>query len=283
MRMMSQQQLLEVNPSSCILLIGPHLTRSFLPAATCSTLTLSHYSLLRSGVELAGKLNPKQQGSLLQLLATDPDAATRETMKILTGHEDKLEEWLKASCSAEDQTLPTLHAALVPQLLCSLQSRGCKLVYTYYDTLLDRALGSQAILPCGDAGTLMQWTEGRQAGLLHIHGVYSDISSMVLHPSDYRTHLAKLPVFTQLRDLFRSRTILCVGHDPEHFNPLLTEFTHCFLEEENVVKNPPIFLSSTSLPLPPCFLLIPISSREETQLQAIVGIGEESNFSSGEL
>lgn len=279
---MSQRHLLEVNPSSCILLIGPHLTRSLLPTAASSTLTLSHHSLLRSGAELAEKLSPNQQGALLQQLATDPDAASRETVDILTAHDKQLEEWLRACCSAEDQALSTLRAAFVPQLLNSLQNRGCKLVYTYYDTLLDQALGSQTILPGRDAVTLLQWIEGKVTGLFHLHGVYSDVSSVVLHPSDYSTHLVKLPVFPQLRDLFRTRTIICLGHDSNYFNPLLTEFAHCFLEEEGIVKNPPLLLTSTSLPLPPCFLPLPVSSGEEVQLQSIIGIGEEGNFSSGE-
>ena len=153
---MSRRLLLEVNPSSCILVIGPHLTSSVHQAASSSALTLSHYSLLRNGIRRVGKIFENEEQRLLQLLDTDFSAATKETVNILASHGEQ-EEWLKMCCSTEACDFPVLDRAK------SLQSRGCRLVYTYYDNILDTALSCSPILPTGDAHKILQWTEGEKA------------------------------------------------------------------------------------------------------------------------
>ena len=252
---MSRRLLLEVNPSSCILVIGPHLTSSVHQAASSSALTLSHYSLLRNGIRRVGKIFENEEQRLLQLLDTDFSAATKETVNILASHGEQ-EEWLKMCCSTEACDFPVLDRASPLQQLKSLQSRGCRLVYTYYDNILDTALSCSPILPTGDAHKILQWTEGEKAGILHINGIYNNTSSIILQPGDYGNRIANSSLFL-LKEFFRSKAIICIGHDPDHFNPLMTDFAHCFLEEDKIVKNPPLYLSSTVEPLPPCFLLLP--------------------------
>ena len=272
---------MEVNPSSCILVIGPHLTSAVHRAAGPSTLTLSHHSLLRNGIHRVGRICENEEQRLLQLLDTDFNAAAKETVDLLARHGEQ-EEWLRMCCSTEACALPVLDIASPLQQLKSLQTRGCKLVYTYYDSILDTALNCSPIHSTGSAQKLLQWTEEEEAGILHINGTYSDPSSLILQSGDYGNRIASNS-FSLLREFFRSKAIICIGHDPEHFNPLLSDFAHSFLEEDKIVKNPPLYLSSTVKSLPPCYLLFPITKMEEnTQLHHIIGIGEESNFSTGE-
>ena len=280
---MSSRLLLEISPSSCILLIGPHLTSSLLSTASVARVLLSHHSLLCDGIQRIGRIvGSREEQRLVQLLACDPGAANREIVSILAAHGEQ-EEWLRV-CLSESQSLTPLETeGPLLQLLTSFQARGCRLVYTYYDTILGTLLGSSPVLPIGDALTLEQWIEGQMSRLLHINGVYHNTNSLILQPGCYNNRFINVPGLSMLRDLFRSRTVVCVGHDPDHMNPLLTELIHYFLEEDNLIKNPPVYLTSSQLSLPSCFLHLPITKAEESsELHHIIGIGEENDFTSGE-
>ena len=82
--------------------------------------------------------------------------------------------------------------------------------------------------------------------------------------------------------MFQKRTVVFIGHDAQNMNPLLATMVDMLIKEENTIKNPPLFLSSTTLDVPSCFLHFSISPQEEEALHDIIAPGSEKNFIIGE-
>lgn len=265
--------LLELNPGSCVIVVGPGLARTCLsggdggPDGGERGPCLSYMSLMRAGVSLLGE---EQRGRLQEGLENgSPDAAleleSSLASKSLRG------KWLRESLTLP----PSMHPHLSPtlELLLKLQEKGSRLVYTGYDTILDTVAGSRPVLLVApshpQSNSLSRWIKGSSNGFLHIHGCIScstdiQLQNIVLHQSQYQTVIKDSPFFLSLRELFRQRSLLFIGHETDSFNPLLSQMIKNFLEEDEVVKNPPIFMSS--LPqskVPNCFLHLPISKHEE--------------------
>lgn len=267
--------LLEVNPGTCIVVVGPLVARSCLSFVPGS-LKLTYHSLISAGLEMV-KLD--ERGRLQDLVETDKDAACKELTASLA-HQGDLERWINY-CSAIVGLQPLLSSHQPPllQLLLNLQTYGCRLVYTHYDSIMDAISGMKPILST-NSDQLEQWIDGRLNGFYHIHGHHTDLQSLILYTSAYETMLTKQALFFHLKELFRHRTLVFIGHDPDHLNPLLVKMTQVFLQDENAVRNPPLYLSS-SASLPPCFLHLPISRHEENTLHELIIQGSESTFITG--
>ncbi len=262
--------LLEVNPETCIVIVGPLVSRLCLSVVP-NSLKLTYMSLMLAGLDM---VRVHERGQLEGLFQGKLNAATEELCKILKEQGD-LEKWL-STCSGLQSTSLTKSQPPLLQLLLQMQSRGCRLIYTHYDNILDAVAGMIPILPTNDAH-LVQWIEGHLNGFLHIHGHYSDVDSLILHSNAYETGLVKQNWFAQLREFFKRRTVILIGHDPNHLNPLLVKMVNVLLLDDNK-RNPPIFVSSTTNPLPPCFLHLPITEEEENSLHELMVCGPESSF-----
>ncbi len=279
--------LLEVNPETCIVIVGPLVSQSCLPVVPDS-LKLTHKSLMVAGTQLV--LATDERGRLEELFQVDFDAASEELCTVLKRQGD-LERWMSSCCCTGVQSgmrittgSPIVTPAPILQLLLKIQNEGCRLVYTHYDNTLDTVAGMIPILPT-HGHHLDQWITGHLKGFLHIHGHYSDTDSLMLHSTTYdNLPSSRLTCFEQLRDLFRRRTLLFIGHNPAHLNPLLVKMVNTLLldNDETTVRNPPLFISSTTEPLPSCFLHLPIREEEEGCLEGLVVCGPETSFVIGQ-
>lgn len=271
--------LLEVNPKACIIVAGPKITSSCL-SPTSQELKLSYSSLVSDGIEKASRLSNdyQERGRLLQLREASLDAAGREMTSILSRH-GALGSWMQDTFVTATHKIRTAHQTPLLQLMQSMQDKDCRLVYTHYDCWLDTLSHTKPVVLTNTA-QLEGWISGEEKGFLHIHGLFSEPASVILHSQ--AQNFSQLPGFRKLKELFRKRTIVFVGHETNRLNPLLASLVHIFLQDEDSIKNPPLFMSSTLAQLPPCFLHLPILPREESVLHKIIVIGAEGNFTVGE-
>ena len=267
--------LLEINPDTCIVVVGPLVSRSCLSVPPSASMKLSYQSLMLAGLEM---VRLDERGRLEDLFQVDLDAASEDICATLKRQGD-FDKWITYSCSGLSASTVAASSQQPPilDLLLKMQSQGCRLVYTHYDNILDAVAGMLPILPTNE-DHLEQWVSGHLKGFLHIHGHYSDIDSLVLHSSAYDTFMARESFFVRLKELFRRRTLVLIGHDPDHLNPLLAKMANAFLSDETTIRNPPLFVSSTTSPLPSCFLHLPITRVEEYFLQELLVCGPESSF-----
>ena len=291
--------LLELNPESCIIVIGPSVARSCLPEGEGpgesgdKSLCLSLLSLMLAGASLLGK--EQREGLQEQLKNGDLDKVL-ELESSLAGKSLR-ERWLKESLTISSTQDERLSVSEALQLLLRLQEKGSRLVYTGYDMILDTVAGSSPVLiPPNDephhssaSNLLSRWIKGSTNGFLHIHGCISSETPLsehiVLHHSQY-SPLVNSPLFLPLKELFRHRSILFVGHETDYFNPLLPQMIKILLGENEMLKNPPIFISS--LPhskVPESFLHLHISKHEENHcLQDLINESKgETSFISGQF
>lgn len=263
--------LLEVNPDACIVVVGPLLSRTCLHVVPDS-LKLTYSSLILSGLEMVHSEEREQLG---QLCRDNIDDAAEKICTLLRslGH---IETWIASNagtpCNCIHRQSPLL------RLLLEMQSQGCRLVYTHYDNILDVAAGMIPILPIND-DHLEKWLNGQLKGFLHLHGHYSDVDSLILYSSIYDSILSSLNHFSKLQDFFKRRTVIFIGHDPNHLNPLLVRMTNTLLcNESDTIRNPPLFVSSMTPPIPSCFLHLPITILEEENFHLFMIPGPETSF-----
>ena len=272
--------LLEINPKACIIVAGPQITSSCL-SPTYRELKLSYWSLISDGIERALQLcsDDQERGRLLQSQPDSLDAASREMASILSRH-GALGAWMQDTFVTATHKIRTAHQTPLVQLMQTMQENDCRLVYTHYDSWLDTIFHTKPVLLANTA-QLEGWIDGKEKGFLHIHGLFSEPGSVILHCQ--AQNFSQLPSFCKLKELFRKRTIIFVGHETNHLSPLLANIAHIFLQDENSIKNPPLFMSSTLGHLPSCFLHLPILPHEESVLHELMVIGAEGNFSVGKL
>lgn len=266
--------LLEINPGVCMVVVGPMVTR-FCLSDIPPSLKLSYQTLIQGGLDLVSIED--ERGRLMQL-AQDIDNFAKELTSVLE-RQGVQDQWLQSSLALTG--VQTLTSTKTVQLLLNLQSKGCKLVYSFYDTILDTITGTKPIL-LSDTALLEQWLDGQANGLLHIHGIYNNSSSIVLHTNMYDKKVKEQALFLRLKEFFRQRTLIFIGHGDDGLNPLLTHMTQVFLQDDGIIRNPPLFLSSTTVTLPTCFIHLPISQYEESVLHEVIAIGSENNFIAGQ-
>lgn len=260
--------LLEVNPSACVVVVGPTVARSCLLDPP-SYLKLTFHSFLKAGQEL---LKANECGWNMQDLEKTAKEVDTELSK--RGLRDK---WIQSHLALSG--VQTLSTTPTIQLLLQLQTQGCKLVYSYYDTILDTIAGTEPVL-LSNAHQVEQWMNGKANGFLHLHGSHSMLSSIVLYTEQYNSLIKGSGLFVRLKELFRQKTFLFVGHETKQFNPLLSLLVKVFLDDDGIIKNPPLLI--TSLPkVPNCFLHLPITEHEENMLQELISISHEGSFVTG--
>jgi hypothetical protein len=231
-------------------------------------LKLSLESFLQVGLELV----KNERG-----MSEEERAVDAREIDILVTKNGLREQWIDAHLKLSgSQTLSNTPAV---QILRKLQLQGCRLVYTHYDTVLDTIFGTEPIF-LSDSAKLEQWMAGKLHGFLHLHGCHMDHSSLVLHSDHYDTIVKKTPLFLQLKKYFKQKSVIFIGHDNTRLNPLLPTAVQVFLDEEGIIKNPPIFVSS--LPsLPESFLHLPILKSQENSINDIISTSNGNSFTTG--
>ena len=280
---MDRKILLEVNPSSCIIVIGVHYTRSLYESV--EDVCLSRHHFLRSGIQRAAKWRPDEWTNLDSLLDASliPDAAITKARMTIASNEGGIGTWLAETFSNKQQLTKSKVAEPLLQMMKKLQQQGCKLVYSHYDRLLVEALGSEheVILPTCDVTCIKKWITGNKQTVLHLNGVYTQPDSVSLQEVDC-TMFSLSPAYPYLKELFQNRSIVCLGMDPDcSFDPLVDRFIRTCLEEAGNIRSPPLVVSSTDLPLPSTFFHLSIDRQEEHCLDQIISIGAEENFAAG--
>ena len=260
--------LLEVNPSACVVVVGPSVSRScLLEPPDC--LKLSFHSFLNAGQEM---LANERGCSLQHVKETSP-----EEIQAKLSERGLKRAWIHSHLALTG--VQTLSTTPTMQLLLQLQNKGCKLIYSFYDTILDTIAGTEPVM-LKNKELIEEWIDGKINGFLHIHGCHTMVSSIVLCSEQYDTQIKGSDSFAELKRFFRQKTLLFIGHETEHFNPLLSLMTQAFLNDDGIIKNPPLFVTCL-LDIPNCFLHLPILVHEENLLQELIAISHEGSFVTG--
>ncbi|NXC81609.1 F118A protein, partial [Cercotrichas coryphoeus] len=105
---------------------------------------------------------------------------------------------------------------VVLQSILRLMERGTMVLTTNYDNLLE-IFGQQQGKPMEsldlkDKDKVLQWARGHvKYGVLHIHGLYTDLCGMVLDPSGYKDVTQDPEVMEVLQNLYRTKSFLFLG------------------------------------------------------------------------
>lgn len=239
-----------------------------------------------------------------------------------TGSEEKPSQGRNAT--SQEFTLAGIESI---QHLINLQKRGALLACTQYDTILDSITGTRPVT-LQDIDTLKHWSSlstlpetsqdahKRQplcrhpVGILHLHGVHTDPSSVhltvkeegELSPVKERRLTRDDPDTVSssvaagmevLQEIFRKRLVIFVGFDWEFFDPLLPGIMKNLYpnNKPGSLKNPPILLSSMPVSrqssigaqIPSLFLTLTVSKEELYDLSQVISPGSPKNFTVGEL
>ena len=122
-----------------------------------------------------------------------------------------------------DETIGQLEPAK-PQVLHAVGQLGVPIATTNYDGLIEQTHELQA-LTWQHAAYVDAWFNGTQPGVLHLHGHFRVVDSVVLGIESYERTIANGHANNFLRKLFQERTLLFVGMggglDDPNFSQLL--------------------------------------------------------------
>lgn len=290
--MSNVRRLLEIDPRACAFVVGPQLTTEGLgdsnnePALLRSyrTVVCACIDVVCSRVDGA-MLDDKQQRQekLLNVaLELDVTVAAQVAAERLR-ERGQYERWLhEASTLTHQPVHSTAHDGI--RNLLRLQEHGALLMCTQYDTLLDRAAGTEPVL-LNQRAEFEDWARGERQGFLHLHGVFSSPESVVLCKLDYSQVLQGLGMastLARLKEIFTQRLVVYLGYDGEFFDPLLRILQKMLVSEEFLQSNPPILLTAQpTLALTPQFLQLPLSQYEIAHLDTVIGTGAGKMFTIG--
>ena len=283
--------LLEINPSECILVVGPQI-------AACSATEDGKYppsgyrATIEAGILSAQEIVPfaseearqRHHQLLRETCERDPALAAHKLVEILKQHEC-LKEWLQKTFAAELCRETSLeHPNATVGHLLGLQKRGALLACTQYDTLLDAAAGTEPVV-LEDSTAFPKWASGEVQGFLHLHGVYSQPHTVKLDSTTYKKSLAEShpTSFSAMVELFKLRLVIFIGFDTEDFDPLVPHLLQTVYPDDSMARNTPILLTTNPSTSLPGFLQLGISQEEVQQLKDVISEGSEKNFSIGEL
>lgn len=186
--------------------VSSALTMSRVPAVSWRGLIQSGYQF---GQERGRITNAQARAWKAQLRSDDLDdllgAAEFMSRKLDAPNGDLYARWLEdalssaQSCNVQlEKALKAMHTSGIP--ICTLN----------YDTLLEQVLGLPTI-DFSDAVSVAAWVRREQAGVLHVHGVWSKPSTCILGIRDYS--IALLDDVRELiqRTLGSFRRLLFVG------------------------------------------------------------------------
>jgi hypothetical protein len=124
-----------------------------------------------------------------------------------------------------DETIGQLEPA-APQVLHAVGQLGVPIATTNYDGLIEQTHELQP-LTWQHPTYVDEWLKGAQPGVLHLHGHFRAVDSVVLGRESYKKTISDGHAQNVLRSLFQQRTLLFVGMggglDDPNFGALLTE------------------------------------------------------------
>ena len=298
-KMNTVRRVLEVDPATCAIVVGPQLVAEAFSNALGSGLIKSYCSVVDACVEAArsqlvglASHEQRQKELLKVLLELDATVAAQVATKKL--REDGLyKRWLSllldadiavsvdgkarvglATASERPHIGSTADNAI--RSLLQLQRKGALLMCTQYSTLLDRLAGTEPVL-FNQQRKLEEWTRGERQGFLHLHGVFSSPETMVLSQVDYIPILKRQvasSTFPSIQDIFTRRLVIYVGYDDGFYNPLIPALQRVLSSEDHPHHSQPILLTAKPLcSLNSTFLQLPVSQCEMSHLDIAISIG----------
>lgn len=295
--------LLEIYPPACLLLIGPQVAAEQLQtwrsaqkiASKGACAPYSYRAIVEAGIQAACEILPpnasererkKRKRLLKDAYERDPTLAADKVVEILKQQGCYL-EWLQKTFAFGEPATPAATSCVANptlQHLLQLQSQGALLACTQYDLSLDSAANTTPIL-MRNHEAVQKWADREIIGFLHLHGVFSQPSSVQLSSDNYAQYLTEsYPAFDTLRAVFRKRTLIFVGYDGNYFNPLIFNLLKVVFPDDSTLRNPPILLTCDP-PSPQAalasFLLFRVSKKELLQLEDSISPGSEKNFAIG--
>jgi hypothetical protein len=122
-----------------------------------------------------------------------------------------------------DETIGQLEPA-APQVLHAVGQLGVPIATTNYDGLIEQTHELQP-LTWQHPAYVDEWLKGTQPGVLHLHGHFRAVDSVVLGRESYKKTISDGHAQNVLRSLFQQRTLLFVGMggglDDPNFGALL--------------------------------------------------------------
>lgn len=109
-----------------------------------------------------------------------------------------------------DATIGKLHPHQ-PDVLSALYQLGVPMATTNYDGLIEWVLDGMQPLTWTHSAAVDEWFDGRQPGVLHLHGHFGEPDSIVLGRKTYDHVLEHGHAQNTLRNLFQQRTLVFVG------------------------------------------------------------------------
>uniref|UniRef100_A0A803YDK9 Protein FAM118B n=1 Tax=Meleagris gallopavo TaxID=9103 RepID=A0A803YDK9_MELGA len=102
------------------------------------------------------------------------------------------------------------------QSVLHLMENGALVLTTNFDNLLELYAAHQGkhleSLDLTDEKKVLEWAqEKRQLSVLHIHGVYTNPSGIVLHPAGYQNVLRNTEVMREIQKLYENKSFLFLG------------------------------------------------------------------------
>lgn len=240
---------LQLDPERCILVLGPQIAAECLPTPSRPPPALSYNMLLEAGVQkmldlensLSTEEKIRKRTLLVNAYELDPSFVGNVVVTSLKKH-GSYEEWLAESFSTISG-LPTPHSPnhLVEKLQ-SLLRMGTLMIYTYYDMVLDRALGTQPII-MENEDDVRNWASRQTPGILHVHGIHTQPASVCCDCVNYQKVIGGSKSGRLLREVCKTKTVIFVGFDGEFFDPFMPKFSSTFVDT-STSQEPPLFLSS---------------------------------------
>ena len=233
---------LEIDPRKFLLVVGPQFTAAVLKeitneAVAQSKLALTSRQLVTVGIHLLLETEEFQSDAERAKCDTlyrnayelDPLFAVKKLSSSLQKY-GKYAEWLQRAFGV-DLVLSSESPSL--EKVRHLQQEGALVVYTHYDDVLCRVTKTKPVL-LNDPSNFERWCCGEIEGILHVHGVYSELDTVVFDSDAYQTpgHPFQTAA-SQLGAVFGARHMLMIGFDTEKHSedPLLTKFVERFAAE----------------------------------------------------
>ena len=290
--------MLEVNPSACLIVLGPAATGS----KSCKELMEAATRYLQTCKKLSFSAKRKAIAEIKKADKTDVGAALQRAIRILK-EADSFSEWLQLVFHEASPTplSPTLEQCL------ELQKQGALLACTQLDSLPGTR---QATLHDEDA--FKSWLSSDTAEEEYIN-VESDDCNTVLHLCGIYTKLETIwtgdeedsrknneprdrTAFVNLKNILQKRLAIFVGFQGETQNRFILNFTNNFYAQsaEGVLKYPPIILTNPNWQRGSSkkevegnvfshFLTLQVQEEDAKLLGNLISRGSKRNFSVGEF
>ncbi len=249
------EQAVQLDLERCILVLGPQVAAECLSTPARPTPpALSYNMLLEAGVQkmldtdhgVSNEEKIRKRALLVNAYELDPSFVGNVVVNSLK-RTNGYTQWLEESFSTLSNHM---HASTGPPAnslvdkLQALQKMGVLLIYTYYDVLLDNALGTAPILMENEEDVL-NWANRSSRGILHVHGVHSKPESVCCDCVNYEQIIGGSKSGCFLKDLCKTKTVLFAGFDNEFYDPFMPKFSSTFVDTVSSGQ-PPLLISCLS-------------------------------------